>query len=498
MKALYYDCFAGISGDMNLGALLDLGVDREYLIQELNKLLIVDEFSLTIKTDKKMGITGTKVDVLLKEHFYEHIEGHTHEHSHEHTHGHNHEHSHEHIQGHTHEHSHEHTHGHNHEHSNEHSHEHTQNYSHEHAHKHIYDHSQEDTHSRNSEQEHAHVGNAHTHKHSHEHRNLRMINELIDKSQLNSNVKKISKDIFLCIAKAEAKVHGMPVEEVHFHEVGAVDSIVDIVGAAICLDFLNVDRILSSTVELGSGFVRCAHGMIPVPAPATVEILHEVPTHIGRVTSEATTPTGAAILKTMVDAFVDNIEFKIVKTGYGLGTKDFSIPNVLRVFLLEIDEEEKDYINEDNFILETNIDDMNPEIISYIEDKLFQQGALDVYKTPITMKKGRMATKISVLTDSSNVAKVERILLHETSTFGIRKYRVQKKMFQRSIQNINTKYGDIPVKLALYKGETIKYKIEYEAAKKLSIEHNVPIQEVYCEAQKICNREGIINLDSNQ
>uniref|UniRef100_UPI00272B4550 LarC family nickel insertion protein n=1 Tax=Vallitalea guaymasensis TaxID=1185412 RepID=UPI00272B4550 len=228
MKVLYYDCFAGISGDMNLGTLIDLGVDKDYLIEELNKLTIAQEFKIKVETKQKMGITGTKVDVIL--------ENSNDNHTHEHTNTHSHHHEHEHTEKHT---------------------------------------------------------------HHHEHRNLNSIYKIIDDSDLNENVKKLSKDMFLVVAKAEAKVHGKSIEEVHFHEVGAVDSIVDIIGAAICIDDLKVDRIMSSTVELGGGFVKCAHGIIPVPAPATTEILTHIPVHMGKVNSETTTPTGAAILKTM-------------------------------------------------------------------------------------------------------------------------------------------------------------------------------------------------------
>jgi uncharacterized protein (TIGR00299 family) protein len=389
---------------MNLGALLDLGIDRDYLERELSKLPVSDEFSIRVKKDIKMGITGTKVDVVLNENHHNH-------HHHE----------------------------------------------------------------------------------RHEHRNLKSIYYIIEESPLNDSVKTISKKIFLTVAEAEAKVHGKPLEEVHFHEVGAVDSIVDIVGAAVCLDFLKVDKIIASTVELGGGFVHCAHGTLPVPAPATIEILQGVPAHRGRVDSEATTPTGAAILKAMADAFSDDICLNMKKTGYGLGTKDFPIPNVLRVFLADSNDEESDYIITENIMLETNIDDMNPEMLAYIEEKLFEHGALDVYRTPIVMKKGRLAAKISVLTDNASLDGLEHVLLHETSTLGIRMYRVRKKMFHRRIENISTKYGDIPIKMVLYKGDIIKYKAEYDQCRQMAVRHGVPIHDIYSEIdiayQKNCNKK---------
>jgi uncharacterized protein (TIGR00299 family) protein len=261
VKILYYDCFAGISGDMNLGAMIDLGVEEEYLIKELSKLNIDQEFEIKVKRDIRKGISGTKVDVILYNH----------------------------------------KHNHNHEDKNHHNHE-----------------------DKNHHNQYVH---------NHEHRNLTIIEKIIDGSQLNENVKQLSKNMFLQVAKAEAKVHGKDLYEVHFHEVGATDSIVDIVGAAICIDYLKVDKILSSSVEVGSGFVKCAHGVMPVPAPATSEILTGIPIKSGMIKYEATTPTGAAILASVVDEFTDSKDFIIEKTAYGVGTKDGEIPNILRVFL---------------------------------------------------------------------------------------------------------------------------------------------------------------------
>jgi uncharacterized protein (TIGR00299 family) protein len=276
MKILYYDCFSGISGDMNLGALIDIGVDENYLISELSKLNIKG-YEISVNKDSRKGVFGTKVKVILSEDGHEHI--HTHQSGNLHNHCHNHEHKHEHESNHTH-----------------------------------------------SDEFH----------HSHEHRNLNDIEKIINESSLNDNVKQISAGIFRRVAEAEAKIHSKPLEEVHFHEVGAVDSIIDIVGAAICLDYLKVDKIMSSTIEVGSGFVKCAHGLLPVPAPATVEILKGIPIKSCNIPFEATTPTGAAILTYTVNEFTDRKEFKIMKSAYGIGHKDKGdIPNVLRVFLAE-------------------------------------------------------------------------------------------------------------------------------------------------------------------
>lgn len=295
MRILYYDCFCGISGDMNLGALIDLGVDPEHLKSELAKLPMANEFELEIFKAQKKGIEGTKVNVLLKTGDSQGHQGHRHLDDHDHS-GHHHHHH----QGHSHSHSHNHSHqGHRHLDDLDHS-----------GHRHLDDHS------------------------GHHHRNLSHIEALIDNSSLSDSVKALSKKIFMEVAVAEAKVHGKSLEEVHFHEVGAVDSIVDIVGAAICFEALSVDKVMSSSVELGGGFVKCDHGMMPVPAPATAEILKGVPVKKGLVDKEMTTPTGAAILKALVSVYSDQLQMNVSKIGYGLGTRDLEFPNVLRVMLL--------------------------------------------------------------------------------------------------------------------------------------------------------------------
>ena len=275
MKILYYDCFCGISGDMNLAALIDLGVPKEYLIQELSKINLNSEYEIKIERSAKLGITGTRVDVILKGK----LDDETHI-SDKDLHGHNLEHSHH-----------------------------------------------------NSDEEQHHTENNHSHEHHH--RNLKDIEEIINASDLSDKVKKLSLDMFMKVAEAEAKVHGKPLYEVHFHEVGAIDSIVDMVGAAICLDYLKVDKIMASPVQVGGGFVKCAHGLMPVPAPATVGILKNIPINAGIVQFETTTPTGAAILAANVEEFTRNVDFSIKKIAYGIGHRDLEIPNVLRVYLGE-------------------------------------------------------------------------------------------------------------------------------------------------------------------
>lgn len=398
MKILYYDCFSGISGDMNIGAMIDLGVDKEYLLKELNKLNISDEFEIKISKDSRKGICGTKFDVILK--------------------------------------------------------------SHEH-----------------------HDENEHHHEDGHHHgRNIKDIYSIINSSTLNENIKKISMDIFMKVAEAESKVHGKPMDEVHFHEVGAVDSIVDIVGAAICMDYLKPDIVISSRVELGGGFVKCAHGIIPVPAPATCEILKNIPVTSGRVLYETTTPTGAAILKTFCSRYSDNKNFSIKKVGYGIGTRDTDISNVLRVFIGESEEHKKD---DEVYVLETNIDDMNPEIYGYIYDKLFEKGALDVFMTQIIMKKERPGIKLTVICRRDDIKAVQEFILKETTTMGVRKYKTVRAILDRKINSVKTKYGDIKVKEGCYGGKVIKSKPEYDDCRKAADKYNVSIKDVYSEVNRM-------------
>lgn len=255
MKILYYDCFSGISGDMNLAAMIDLGVDPKYLAGELAKLGIGDEFSLAVSADARKGIHGTRVDVVLGNEKHHHHGGHHHDHGHGH------------------------------------------------------------------------------HHHHHTHRNLRDIEKIINESDLDSGIKATSLAIFRRVAEAEAKIHGKPIYEVHFHEVGATDSIVDIVGAAICFHALNIDEVWCSPIELGGGFIKCAHGLMPIPAPATLEILNGIPTSRGAVQKETTTPTGAAILAELVTRFESSPVLTPERTAYGIGHRDTEIPNVLRVSL---------------------------------------------------------------------------------------------------------------------------------------------------------------------
>ncbi len=387
-RILYYDCFAGISGDMNLGALVDLGVDAGHLERELGKLNI-EGFRLEVKADMRKGISGTRVTVVVD------------------------------------------------------------------------------------------------HPENQKHRHLRHIEELINNSTLSDRIKEKSLAIFNLVAVAEARVHNISKEKVHFHEVGALDSIADIVGAAICQEYLEVDEIQASPVQLGGGMVKCAHGMMPVPAPATAEIVAEIPVKTGLVDYEATTPTGAAILAATVDRFESRMELVVLKTGYGIGQRDGEIPNVLRVYLAEDRGRViEDVVEEEAIMLECNMDDMNPEWYSHVSELLFESGAADVTMTPIVMKKSRPAHMLSVLCSPDTVDLMKGILFRETSSIGLREYGVKKSMLRREIVRVKTIYGEIEVKRCYFEGNVVNEKPEFEQCRQLARDHGVSMEEIRKEVYK--------------
>lgn len=424
MKALYFDCFAGISGDMTLGALLDLGIDKEVFISELKKLN-VDGFEIKFDRVSKNGIGALDVEVVLEQ--GQHIHD---EHNYVHK-----EHNHEHRK---HSHIHE-SHDHNHSHENH--------------------------------------GHGHTNQldHSHVHRNLTDVYKIIEESGITEKAKKLAKAIFMRVAVAEAKVHSKPLEEVHFHEVGAIDSIVDIVGTAICIDILNIDKIYSSVVNDGYGFTTCQHGMIPVPVPATAEIFSNsnVISKQIDIEMELVTPTGAAIIAELPESYGKMPQMHILKIGCGAGKKSSKIPNMLRVYLGEMIENNFDTI----IVLESNIDDCSSEILGYTMEKLLDNGAKDVFFTPIQMKKNRPAQMLTVLCDDTDVECMERIIFTETTTIGIRKSRQTRTCLKRESSTVSTKYGVLELKSVEY-GECKRQYPEYESARKLAIENGVPLKEI--------------------
>ena len=409
---------------MTLAALLDLGVDKDLLVSELQKLGI-DGWQIVVSDTSKHGIGAKHVDVVLEEHDHEHHHDHDHNHPHTHNHEHKHEHTHEGLIGkitglfHHHEHHHE--------------------------HKHI-------------------------------HRNMADIAEIINKSAITEGAKDLALRIFMRLAVAEAKVHGTTPEKVHFHEVGAVDSIIDIVGAAICIDILSPDKVFASVLHDGYGFVKCQHGTIPIPVPAVTEVLAARGATIRQldIEGEMLTPTGAAIVAELAESFGAMPQMKIINTGYGAGRKDFPIPNILRLSLGETSENTGDSVT----VIETNIDDTPPEILGYVMKKLFDAGAKDVFFTPIYMKKARPATMISVICCDDDIPIMENILFTETSTIGLRKHRVERTCLPRKRVKINTPFGDVWAKEVTV-GDKTRIAVEYDDACRLAEEKNVALIEIY-------------------
>ena len=389
LNAIYLDCFAGISGNMFLGACLQLGVPVAHLTAELEKLPFDDHWSPVVDDVSKNGIAAVHLDVDLHEH---------HDHDHEH----------------------------------------------------------------------------------HHHRSMSDIRSIIERSTLALEIKKLALLIFEKLAAAEGKVHNTPPEDVHFHEVGAVDSIIDIVGAAICIDYLNIDRVFVSKINVGSGFVRCAHGLMPVPAPATAELLSGFPTYRSGVEKELTTPTGAAIVAALAEHSIDLPEnFSVEKIGYGAGTFDLEIPNVLRIYYGASDGRKARKF----FKLETNIDDMNPQIYGWLYDRLLAAGAVDVWTTPIYMKKNRPAHALTVLVDEEHKTDCAKIIFEETTTLGLRVIAVDDRIeAERRLAKIETTYGEVSCKVSAFDGKIVSITPEYEDCKKLASEKNVPLKNIWLEA----------------
>ena len=323
--------------------------------------------------------------------------------------------------------------------------------------------------------EHHHDHHEHEHHHEHVHRHLSDVNKIIDDASIDPKAKDLAKRIFLRVAKAEAKVHHMPLEEVHFHEVGAIDSIVDIIGTAILITKINPDVIYSSVVCDGHGQIECAHGLIPVPVPATVEILSErnALTKQIDIDTELVTPTGAAIISELAKDFTLMPTMKVLKTVYSCGTKDLKIPNVLRVILGEIEDHQDDVI-----VIETNIDDSTAEILGYVSNKLMNLGALDVFFTPIYMKKNRPAYRLTTVCKEENLEVMKDCIFEQTSTIGMR-YRLEKRfVLNRSIELFHSSLGDVHIKVVTHNENTYKYP-EYEDLKEIADKKHISLIEVY-------------------
>ena len=377
MKVAYFDCFAGISGDMTLGALVDAGLSFAALKSELDKLS-VREFTLSQRRVEKHGIAGTKIDVNARE--------------------------------------------------------------------------------------------------GHVHRHLKDVLKIINSSSISASAKEKAARVFQKLAKAEAKIHGTTIEEVHFHEVGAVDAIVDVVGAIVGLELLEIEAIYASRFRFGSGHTRGAHGAMPVPVPAVVEMTKGFPAERTDIPYELVTPTGAALLTALASNIGETIQLRTESTGYGAGTRDVEqVPNLLRI---EIGELVADPQTDLPVLLETNIDDMTPEIYGYLIDRLFEAGARDAFLTPVIMKKGRPGIQLTVLTDPNKETELTELIFSETTTLGIRRLPVQRHTLERRTDTVQTPYGPIRVKIADIGGKQ-RITPEYDDCARIAREKQVPILDVY-------------------
>jgi hypothetical protein len=304
---------------------------------------------------------------------------------------------------------------------------------------------------------------------------FRDIRALIEHSKLKDSVKEKALEVFISIFEAEAKVHGMPPEEVHLHELAATDCLIDVIGTLLCIDYLELKEIYASSVNVGSGQVSTSHGLLPAPAPATAEILKGIPVYSTTVMQELTTPTGAAILRSIVKGFGPMPEMIIQKIGYGAGSMELQEqPNILRVFLGERTTESND---ETVVVMETNIDDMNPQIYEYLIERLLKEGGLEVYLTPVIMKKSRPGTLLTILSRREDIPKLKEIIFAETTTLGIRYYEMKRSILKRSIQEKETEYGKIRFKVVEYNGKK-RYYPEYEDIKKIAKDKGIPLREL--------------------
>lgn len=452
-RELYLECASGISGDMFTAAMLDLGADQEVLRKALDSLNLPG-YQVKISRVSKSGLDACDFSVLLD------AEHENHDHDMEYLHGRDEE-PHTHESGckmsRSHEHScingGEHNHSHMHEDEHNHSHIHIEEHGHEHSH-----------------------ANGHSHQHSHEHRGLADVMVIIKNAEITEGARKTAVRIFEILAEAESKAHGVSIDQVHFHEVGAVDSIVDIVAAAVCLDNLDIEEVVVPVLNEGTGFVRCQHGMIPVPVPAVLAIVqkHELTLHINHMEGEFVTPTGAAIVAAIRTKDKLPEKFTILKTGMGAGKRTYERPSLLRVMLIQETETDKDWM----YKLESNIDDCSGEALAYVMQRLLEEGARDAYFTPIYMKKNRPAQQLNVICAEADIEKLEEIIFMETTTIGIRRVKMKRTLLKREQKEVTTSLGKASVKICTLPSGKRIYP-EYDSVAALSREKGMSWQEVY-------------------
>jgi hypothetical protein len=457
MRIAYLDCFAGISGDMFLGALVDAGVDPQVLHEAVSALNL--NASLKIETVDRSGISSTKVHVLEGATLAEDKED-----------------------------------------------KHARQVSSEHHHHDESDHQHTHTHQHHPKTQHQHkAGHAHTHNHSHDHdhphehthgRSLTVIRTLISSANLSAPVKQTAIKAFELLGASEAKIHNVPVEQIHFHEVGAVDAIVDIVAASAGIHALGIGQWFCSPLNIGGGMVDCAHGRFPVPAPATADLLRGLPTYSAHIEKELVTPTGAALIRAIAPTFGQQPAMRVDQIGYGAGTrnpKDF--PNVLRLSIGEsadtaaisapnavhANHDDTSHRNHHNnaetvTVLETALDDLSPQILAYVSEKALELGALDVMLTPVLMKKGRPGTLLTVLCNPSEGHVLEQLILRETSTLGVRVRQDSRVCLDRHHASVTTAYGEIRMKIGTLRGEEHNIAPEFEDCRAAATSHNVPLK----------------------
>jgi hypothetical protein len=324
----------------------------------------------------------------------------------------------------------------------------------------------------------------------HTERHLRDIEEIIDHSDLDDDIKASSKAIFNQLAHVEATIHNKNPEAVHFHEIGGLDSIIDIVGSLLGLKLLGIETVYISRIPVGAGFVECNHGTLPLPAPATLELLKGIPIHASGMEQELVTPTGIAILKHVAKSFGVIPEMKIQEIGYGAGSREMNIPNLLRVWVGETSAEDT-YEEDEVILIESNIDDMNPEFFGYASEKLFKKGALDVFMIPIFMKKNRPGTLLSVLISPDKLDEMLSIIFAETTSLGMRIHRLVRKKLPRELLIVETTFGPVRVKVSKTGREITNISPEYEDCKEIAIKHGIPLKEVYEEATMAARKDTL-------
>jgi uncharacterized protein (TIGR00299 family) protein len=466
MRIAYLDCFSGMSGDMFLGALVDAGV-REQLFHETVAALNIGA-RLEIRRVKRNGISAIKLDVysngekdLPRETYWEQRAAES-EHSHQ-------------GRG-----------------DCEPAHDHGHAYAHEHEPVALLEHNyalQSPAPSQSGTSSVQATPHPHEHQHVESHapehgRGLNEIRDIIGKAAISDGVKTTAIAIFEALGAAEAKIHDTPIEQIHFHEVGAVDAMVDIICAAVGAEALGVDEIVCSPLNVGGGTVKCAHGSLPVPAPATLELLKDAPVYSSGIQAELVTPTGAAIVKTLAKRFAPFPRMTVGKTGYGAGTRELAgHANVVRLTIGETQPEFSVGVSEETItVLEANIDDLNPQVFGYVMDRLIEEGALDAVVMPVQMKKNRPGMLLTVLCRPEDAHKLTHLIFAETTTLGVREREEKRQVLAREWVTVATRWGDVRLKVASMNGTITNYVPEYEDCRRIATEHHVPLKVVMQDA----------------